>query len=495
MFAHQNIVPAISSLLHKPNSADISAVEQMVESERKNRPPVIATFQRYYLPVFWLLRTSFWMSGPFFFPVYASKTDSFATVGHIFHTGFAAAAILLPATASLVSAGFTDEKSGTMAAALLYGVGALSTQYSSLPILFAGRALGSIGTGLLNVMPEAWLSSEMQKSGADPYGRWLSDTFATAFAFDSLVAIGAGRLASWSAESLGVGPMGPFRVSPMFLLVAIGIVGILWTDTDVPSKNDDKVGNKDNGLSLKKAFQVILSDRKIVMVGLVQCLFEASMYIFVLNQAPAIRSAAADYFAGADAAAFAIPSGIVFGCFMAACLIGSNLYGYMTRLGMRPERLMTVVLAVASASLVGTSYLVFTGGSLSELSATFFIFEVMVGIYYPSISWLRSKYLPVAERSIIMTTIAVPFNALVLLISLSSSKVGTTGVWLMASISLLLATTCLIQLQRIARKEAIENLPRTWRRVKAKWIGIARIIQTRKLVQGISQQAAQENFE
>ena len=501
IFLKQNVLPYVVPRAKK----DLSVAEKMVLSQTV-KPSAIASFQLLYLPVFWLLRAAFWMSGPYFFPVYASKVIdgeniSFGTIGNIFNSGFAIAALFLPVVANLVSSSFTDEKSGTIAAAVFYGVGAFSTQCNDLPTLFIGRGMGSIGSGLFGVMPEAWLSSEVQKDGSDPYGRWLGSTFATAFAFDSIVAIGAGKVATLAASNLG-GPTGPFKISPIFLIISIIIVGLFWTDTDVPTGDNKEVkivkyrpGKWDEvELSFKGAINIISSDVKMVMVGLIQSLFEAATYIFVLNQAPAIKTAAINYF-GIDS--IVIPSGIIFCCYMSCCLLGSNIYGYLIDNKYRPERVMTVFLMVAALSLVMSSMIISkteeTG--LVELSIAFFVFEFCVGIYYPTISWLRSKYLPAKHRSIIMTIVNVPFNLLVLIISLSAKSFGTSGVWYIASFLVVLATLCLIQLQRIAKREAIENAPKTWKRVRAKWIAIARVLQIRRLVQGIAKQAAKENID
>ena len=481
----------------------MSVAEKMVLSQSQ-KPAAIASFQWLYLPVFWLLRTAFWMSGPYFFPVYASKviageSISFQVIGSIFNAGFAIAAIFLPVVASLTSSSFTDEKSGTIFAAIFYGMGAISTQFNTLPALFLGRGMGSIGTGLLGVMPEAWLSSEVQKDGSDPYGRWLSSTFATAFAFDSIVAIGAGNLATWAAVNHG-GPTAPFKLSPFFLLASIIIVGFSWTDTDVPTgdekdkKGEDDDDDDDDSLSLRGAIKMILADKKIIMVGLIQSLFEASTYIFVLNQAPAIKQVATEFF-GSDN--IIMPSGIIFCCYMSCCLLGSSAYGFLIDRKYRPERVLTRVLAIATSSLLFASSIIADIGKfgLLELIGTFFIFEFCVGLYYPTISWLRSKYLPVKQRSIIMTIVTVPFNLLVLLISLSAKTIGVNGAWFMSAFLVSLAMLCLIQLQRIAVREAKQNSPRTWKRVRAKWAAIARILQVQKLVRGIAQQAAKENID
>ena len=484
LFLQQNV------LCHILPQKEMTAAERMVSEQIK--PPAISTFQRLYLPVFWLLRMAFWMSGPFFVPVYASKVLSDGvTIDNVFQVGFAAAALLLPGIASIVSSSYTDEKSGTIAAAIFYALGAASTQVSSLPLLLAGRGCGNIGTGLLGIMPEAWVSSEIQKTGADPYGRWLSSIFATAFAFDSIVAIGAGQVAASAAERLG-GPEGPFQVSPLFLAIAVVIIGLFWTDTDVPTDKDGSGSQSDNGLSLKDAANNVTSDKKDILLGIVQCSFEAATYLFVLNQAKAIQVAVAAFF-GEESI---VPSGLVFACYMTATLLGSCIYGQLSELRYRPEGILSVVLVISALSLGAVGNLCARNHlNLLGLSVWFFLFEVMAGLAKPSLSCLRSKYLPIKERSILMTAFSTVFNFLVLAISLSNHLVGDAGVWLAASALLVFAFVCLLQLRRIARKEAKKNAPQTWRRVRAKMESIARVMQIRRLVQGIAKQAEMEGVE
>eukprot|EP00581_Thalassiosira_minuscula_P003267 CAMPEP_0183738080 /NCGR_PEP_ID=MMETSP0737-20130205/53717_1 /TAXON_ID=385413 /ORGANISM="Thalassiosira miniscula, Strain CCMP1093" /LENGTH=116 /DNA_ID=CAMNT_0025972527 /DNA_START=92 /DNA_END=438 /DNA_ORIENTATION=- len=40
----------------------------------KKKSPQVASLQKRYLPVFYLFRMSFWMSGPYFYQAYYSKT-------------------------------------------------------------------------------------------------------------------------------------------------------------------------------------------------------------------------------------------------------------------------------------------------------------------------------------------------------------------------------------------------------------------------------------
>ena len=60
------------------------------------------------------------------------------------------------------------------------------------------------------------------------------------------------------------------------------------------------------------AFKVMLADKKIMLVGTVQSLFEGAMYIFVLQWPPSLINVVANG---------AVPFGKVFSCFMASCLL------------------------------------------------------------------------------------------------------------------------------------------------------------------------------
>merc|ERR1712071_103333 len=72
------------------------------------------------------------------------------------------------------------------------------------------------------------------------------------------------------------------------------------------------------------------------------------------------------------------------------------------------------------------------GGALSPglilggLTTAFFLFEACVGMYFPSIGTLRSRYVPDSHRSVIMSIFGVPLNALVV-VFLINERLGVTG--------------------------------------------------------------------
>lgn len=153
-------------------------------SDSKDEKPIgLKILQAKFLIVFWLMRMADWLQGPYFYEVYSSKIIngvpvSLDLISKIFLVGFATTGIFGPWIGRLVDT--VGRKAGTLAYALLYSVGALSTRSALLPLLIIGRIAGGLGTSLLFSAPEAWLVGEHQKGKYD--GKWLGQTFGWAYA-------------------------------------------------------------------------------------------------------------------------------------------------------------------------------------------------------------------------------------------------------------------------------------------------------------------------
>jgi len=144
------------------------------------KPKGIKDLQMKFLSVFWLLRCADWLQGPYFYEVYASKVfngvpASLALISQLFLTGFASTALFGPSVGRALDS--FGRKKGTVAFSIIYAIGALSTKSPLLQVLFFGRIMSGIGTSLLFSAPESWLVGEAQKSGDDPDGSYLGETF------------------------------------------------------------------------------------------------------------------------------------------------------------------------------------------------------------------------------------------------------------------------------------------------------------------------------
>mmetsp|Transcript_29437 Transcript_29437/g.65931 ORF Transcript_29437/g.65931 Transcript_29437/m.65931 type:complete len:555 (+) Transcript_29437:71-1735(+) len=378
-----------------------------------------------FLAVFWLFRLSDWLQGPYFVEVYSSKVLGATGQGlgvdmiaKLFLTGFGTTALLGPMVGNWVDR--YGRKKGSIAFAVFYALAALAVRSESLAVLFLGRVCGGIGTSLLFSAPEAWLVGEHGRKGFP--GASLGKTFGLAYFGDSIAAMAAGQLAQASASRAG--PAAPFTLSTVFLGLGAVLASTLWKEnkregsTTEAAGSDSGAKGASSGGAIGKAWQAMVADPRILMVGAIQSLFEGAMYIFVLQWPRALMSVAQD--TGA-----AVPFGRAFSCFMAACMVGSSAFPWMADKKVAPEDSVSVMLSVAVAAMAASAALGHTG--LGLVSAAFFAFEACVGFYFPSIGTLRSKYLPDEHRSIIMNLFGIPLNLLVVAVYLQIERLGTAG--------------------------------------------------------------------
>ena len=375
-----------------------------------------------------------------------------------------------------------------------------------------GRVVGGIGTSLLFSAPEAWLVGEAGRMGI---GSSLGETFGLAYAGDSIVAILAGQMAEAAASS-SRGPTGPFELSVVFLVLGGLLASFLWKENVAGGGGggvvDDGAKSKDASVvvakpSIRDAIEVVKSDPKIMLVGAIQSMFEAAMYIFVLNWPPAVSRAIESYFskfatANSSPSAIGTPYGTVFSCFMACCLLGSTVFGRLTsstgradartgkvRRAMSTESFAVGMLALATTAMgvatfsIGSSApsmfgtltslpvlatvlspldtvcgnistsLSSPGAILSVLMLSLFLFESCVGMYFPTIGTLRSKYFPDSHRTVVMNLFGIPLNVMVVTVFLSIEKLGVRGALGVSTTALAVATACGLKLKRLVDKE------------------------------------------
>jgi MFS transporter, MFS domain-containing protein family, molybdate-anion transporter len=475
----------ISSLVATPDSlfntitiflVGGSLLWRFIESNKYNRaaqenggngitekPSVVKLAQFRFLIIFWLLRMADWLQGPFFYEVYSSKLInglpvSLEFVSKLFLVGFASTGIFGPWMGRFVDS--VGRKAGTLLCTLLYSLGALSTKSNSLFPLLLGRLSGGVGTSLLFSAPEAWLVGDFQREQID--GKYLGQTFGWAYAGDSLVAILAGQLASWAVTAEG-GATGPFSLSVAFLIAAAFLVVPFWTENtatkatqaSTASPTDEK---KDPPkLTIQDAFQIMIKDKKILSLGIVQALFEGAMYIFVLQWPPAMKAAlqSSAYF-NPTGATLAVPYGKIFSSLMASCLLGSTIFSSLQRSQCSTEQSSMFMLGGATIAMFLANF--FGLQNAFWLIPSFLLFEVAVGMYFPSIGTLRSQYLPDSHRSVIMNLFGIPLNLIVVSVFLSIKFLGIQGALSIATCALAIATCSMWRLTQWKKQDQQANM-------------------------------------
>jgi MFS transporter, MFS domain-containing protein family, molybdate-anion transporter len=137
----------------------------------------------------------------------------------LFTTGFLSGAV------SGYFAGALADRSGRRAACLFFCIAyalscAATIAAPSLPLLFAGRVLGGIGTSLLFSVFDSWMVTDFHNRHLEKKGLNLSRTFGTMSTLNSVVAILSGVFSEWLVASKGT-RKAPFAVS-------IGLLGLAW---------------------------------------------------------------------------------------------------------------------------------------------------------------------------------------------------------------------------------------------------------------------------
>jgi len=321
----------------------------------------------------------------------------------------------------------------------MYELTALSTRSSTLRVLVLGRILGGTATSLLFSAPEAWLVGEHSRlslSGAE-----LGEIFGWAYFGDGIAAILAGQIAGYVSARKGTvfsGVTAPFEVSILFLVAGAAMIAATFSENFGGSSLSAASSNTGVLTSLKLAVREMLADRRILLTGLVQSLFEGAMYIFVLQWPPALTALARGR---------PVPFGKVFSCLMTACMIGSSLFGVLLSTKVTVEASMACMLALACAALTLSAHVLHAessvyrqgDGALHALVAAFLVFETAVGLYFPSIGTLRSKYVPDAHKGTMVNLFRIPLNLIVISTFLSMQRLGVSGALSLASACLAMA--------------------------------------------------------
>ena len=246
--------------------------------------------------------------------------------------------------------------------------------------------LGGISTALLFTVYEAWYVHEHIETNDFPK-EWLSDTFTKASLANGAIGVGAGILTTFVAEWCNFGSVAPFVLAIPFLIASGIYVHMHWTENWGAAKTKFKP------ICLEGLKQIVL-DRKVLLIGLVQSLFESVVYIFVFLWTPVLLPARP-------------PLGIVFATFMVASMIGGVLYSLLGLQRWPVRQTLTAVMCVATVALIGAVLF----SSHPRLSfGMYLLLELCCGAYFPAMSQLRKSVLPEAHRDGVLNWFRVPLN-------------------------------------------------------------------------------------
>ncbi|ACI64961.1 possible transporter, partial [Thalassiosira pseudonana CCMP1335] len=362
---------------------------------------------RKYLVVYLLAALSDWLQGPYVYALYDAYGYSQHDIAVLFVAGFGSSMVF----GSFVG-GMADQcgrRKFVILFSVIYALSCMTKHFKNFQILMIGRLLGGVATSLLFSVFEAWLIGAHANAGVMSH---LGKSFSMAQYGNSIVAIIAGQIANRAANYAEFKPtsddsgfytggyLGPFDVS-LVALVACGLLGAtLWEE------NYGKTTKSSASGALKNAFTATIRSPDILSCGIISSLFEGSMYIFVFMWTPALTTLAkeemGDSFEG-------LPFGIIFSTFMVCCMAGSSIFSIAME-KLKPEQLAVTVFGVAALAF---AMVVFSTNATSTFLAMN-LFEVCVGMYFPSMGTMKGMIVPEDKRAAIYNLFRIPLNFIVL---------------------------------------------------------------------------------
>jgi len=352
------------------------------------------SFQKSFFLVYFLALMGDWLQGPYVYQLYAYYGFKESSIAILYIAGFASSVLFGTCTGPL--ADLWGRRKMAIAFSIIYTFCCLTKLSPNFYWLLIGRVFGGVATSMLFSTFESWYVYEHSERHGFP-SEWIGITFSITTFWNGIIAILAGIVSNVTAETLGFGPVAPF-VAALFPLVICGLLVVrTW---------DENYGNRksDFSSSCLEGLRIIFRDEQVLLLGTIQSLLESCMYIFVFLWTPVLETQ--DYH---------LPLGMIFSCFMVCIMVGSSLFSILNSKGHSEANILKYCLAVMAAAMAICCYSAKPDSSTFDKVISFCAFiglEVSIGMYFPTISYLRSQVIPESHRANVMNWFRVPMNCL-----------------------------------------------------------------------------------
>lgn len=363
--------------------------------------------QKCYMTVYCLACFADWLQGPYVYDLYEEYGYNKGEIAVLFITGTISNSLFGTITGAL--ADIYGRKILCISYGILYSGCCVMKLFQNFHFLLVGRMLGGISTSILYSAFDSWYINEHINYYKLP-NEWLNSTFAKATFFNATLAILAGLLSYFLVSVLKFGPVAPFLMAIPFLIVtSIYVISML---------NEHHIRNtKSASASVKKAVILWLTNKNILALSVVQSLYEGVVYLFIYIWTPALRQAS---LRSADESK--PPLGLVFSSFMLALMIGSKIYSILLGNSFLDSKVqLQIATFLASFSFlicslaISDTFYDYIPYTMMICYFFFILFEISVGMYLPSMTYLKSQVIPEKIRVTISNVIKIPSNIFICL--------------------------------------------------------------------------------
>ncbi|CVL02585.1 uncharacterized protein FMAN_00089 [Fusarium mangiferae] len=354
-------------------------------------------FRNKFLWVYGLAMAAEWLQASYLYSCLKNTHKlSEPAIATLFATGFVSAGISALFVESLADK--HGKKFMCQCYCLIYSVSCFTMLTGNLVILFAGRVMAGFCTTLLYSVFEGWMTAEYKRQAFGDRGTALSTIYSMMAVTNGIVSAGSGVVAQAAVNALG-SHTAPFLLSIVCLSLALMVIARSWAE------NRGTLGRSPVVETSWKASTIsLLKDPSMVILALAMCFFEGSVYVVLYTWPQTIMSARFHERVWANP-----PFGTIFSSLMAAMSLGSFLFLY-TSLDANSIQLSSRTIQLASS--ISASALLATIFLRDELSRfwAFCIFKICVGLYYPSMTYLKSRLVQEERRGRVYGLMRVPLN-------------------------------------------------------------------------------------
>lgn len=382
-------------------------------------------FQRNYILVFLLAMFADWLQGPYVYELYVSYGFDQAAIAELFVCGFLSSMVV-----GTFIGGLADKlgrRNACILYCLTYGTACFTKLVNDYWVLMLGRFLSGVATSLLFSVFEAWMVCEHKNQGFDP--KLIGDTFSNAVFGNGLVAVIAGFVANYAANTYG--NVAPFVVA----VIPLGLVAIICSTSWAENYGNQSLNYLS---SLRQGFELVQSDSRIAALGMAQSCFEGAMYTFVFMWTPALKpkdgtiavegeETVSDYL------------GFIFAVFMVCVMVGSSVFKIFSQ---KPKALYKIPLYLHAAAFFSMAGVTLFLENKTIVYMCFLVFEASVGVFWPAYGTIKSEKIPEDIRSAVMNIFRIPLNAFVVLLLLKVKYLDSSTVFTICAVAHGVAFMC-----------------------------------------------------
>ncbi|UJR12423.1 hypothetical protein I4U23_016599 [Adineta vaga] len=305
---------------------------------------------------------------------------------------------------------------GCLLSGFFYASSYILFNFSLTWILIISNIIGGIANAFYTTAFEAWIIQEHRERLLDDQSLKLilRNAYFGVAIISILTAIIAQFLVKIGGETV------PFNVAVVLFIIAMIFIRIFWSEN---------YGIRETNVSTSfiSTFRILRADPRIIVLGLCIAFFETAFAIFSIECTPALLIT---QYRTADRKL--LPFGFILAFFMILGMLGTLVF-YPLAKYIRIQSYLIIIFLLATIGLIGP---VIFPHSFIPILIGFLLFNFCVGIYQPSMSMLRSVYIPDEIRVTAMCFIRVPQLILMLIILLGHFSISTVFI-ICISLSLL----------------------------------------------------------